>query len=34
MASIDAQIRKAQESVEKTKARYDAAVTRLEALFN
>jgi hypothetical protein len=32
MASIDAKIRKAQESVEKTKARYDAAVTELERL--
>ena len=32
MASIDAKIRKAQESVEKTKARYDAAVTEFERL--
>ena len=32
MASIDAKIRKAQESVEKTKARYDAAVTELGRL--
>jgi hypothetical protein len=34
MASIDAKIRKAQESVEKTKARYDAAVTELETLYD
>lgn len=34
MASIDAKIRKAQESVEKTKARYDAAISELEALYN
>jgi seryl-tRNA synthetase len=34
MASIDAKIRKAQESVEKIKARYDAAISELEALYN
>ncbi|MCF7941868.1 MAG: ErpK protein [Spirochaetia bacterium] len=34
MASIDAQIKKAQESVEKTKARYDAAITELGALYD
>lgn len=32
MASIDAKIRKAQDSVEKTKARYNGAVNELEAL--
>ena len=32
IASIDAKIRKAQESVEKTKTRYNAAVTELETL--
>ncbi len=34
MASIDAKIRKAQESVEKTKARYDAVVIELETLYD
>jgi hypothetical protein len=34
MASIDARIRKAQDSVEKTKARYDAAITELGALYD
>ena len=34
MASIDAQIKKAQESVEKTKARYDTAITELGALYD
>jgi len=34
MASIDAKIKKAQESVEYTKARYDATITELEALYN
>lgn len=33
MASIDARIRKAQDSVEKTKARYDAAITELGVLY-
>lgn len=34
MASIDARIRKAQDSVEKMKARYDAAITELGALYD
>lgn len=34
MASIDARIRKSQDSVEKTKARYDAAITELGALYD
>jgi len=34
MASIDTRIRKAQDSVEKTKARYDAAITELGALYD
>jgi len=34
MASIDAKIKKAQESVEHTKARYDTAITELGALFD
>ena len=33
MASIDAKIVKAQTTVEKTKARYDAAITELETLY-
>jgi len=34
MASVDAKIKKAQEAVEKTKARYDAAIAELEALYD
>ena len=33
MASIDAKIEKAQTTVEKTKARYDATIAELEALY-
>lgn len=33
MASIDAKIVKAQATVEKTKARYDAAISELETLY-
>lgn len=33
MASIGARIRKAQDSVEKTKTRYDAAITELGVLY-
>ena len=33
MASIDAKIEKAQTTVEKTKARYDAAIAELEKLY-
>jgi hypothetical protein len=33
MASIDAKIVKAQTTVEKTKARYDAAIAELETLY-
>lgn len=34
MASIDAKIKKAQESVEHTKARYDTAITELGTLYD
>ena len=34
LASLDARIRKAQDSVEKTKARYDDAITELGALYD